>query len=139
MIWIRRNKPQRKCVKCSKVIGNRQTVCKVCLVNIMEYTREKLIEICERAVVAEKDWCNRDSSDAQIQLGKAWALLKADCKYWVRQSGGNCSTDKQTIWIEIEYKGFNYFEYGSETANESETFYLPTEARLEQAKSKDWY
>lgn len=103
-----------------------------------DYTREELIAICEKSTIAEKDWRNRDSSDAQRQLGEAWALLKAGCDFYIRRSG-DCASNESTIWIEIEFNGFNFFEYGSESSKESETYYLPTESRLESAKGKDWY
>ena len=104
----------------------------------MTCTREKLIEICEKATVKESDWNNRDSADAQRQLGEAWALLKAGCEFFVRTSG-NCATDTKTIWIEIESLGFKYFECGSTNSKDSETYYLPTEERLADRAGKDWY
>lgn len=41
--------------------------------------REELIELCERAIVDEGKWKNRDSHYSQLNIGKAWALLKAGC------------------------------------------------------------
>ncbi len=48
-----------------------------------EYTREMLIDLCEKGVVHFDKWTNRDSSDAQIQLGQAWVLLKAGVPFIV--------------------------------------------------------
>ena len=45
------------------------------------YNREKLIKICEKAIVDISKWSNRDSPSAQINIGKCWALLKAGCEY----------------------------------------------------------
>lgn len=102
----------------------------------MNYTRESLIDICERAIVAEKDWLNRDSSSATRQLGELWALLKSDCKFKVVTSG-SWKTDDDTIVVEVQFSGFMSFEIGE--GHETETFYLPTEKRLKEANGKDWY
>lgn len=102
----------------------------------MNYTRESLIDICERAIVAEKDWLNRDSSSATRQLGELWALLKSDCKFKVVTSG-SWKTDDDTIVVEVQFSGFMSFEIGE--GYETETFYLPTEKRLKEANGKDWY
>lgn len=105
----------------------------------MTYTRDDLIDICERAIVLEEHWHDRDSAKAQLDVGQAWALLKAGCDF--RQLDGTkheyLKTDERTIWIEIDYKGFNVFEMGSE--KDEETFYLPTPERLEQCAGTDWY
>jgi hypothetical protein len=99
------------------------------------YSRKKLIEICENAIVNEKYWHDRDSSGAQQGVGKCWALLKANCPYEILTKG-NLKTDKRTIWIEIIYKGFDYFELGG---RQSDTFYLPTPEHLKKMDGIDWY
>lgn len=104
-----------------------------------DYSREELIAICERGVVSEKKWGNRDSCEAQQQLGACWALLKAGCEFYIRQGivGDNCSTDARTIWVEVNAHGFSNFDHGGDL--DDKTFYLPTPQRLENAKDGDWY
>jgi len=112
------------------------------------YTREKLIEICESAFVQQTNWRNRDSASAQIQLGQAFALLKAGCdfdiKYTKEKTG--CHTNEETIWIQFYVHDFSYFEYqmnedpeyrGSDSNDYH--FYLPTRQRLDEVKGADWY
>ena len=100
-----------------------------------EFTREQLVSICERAIVPENEWGNRDSGDAHRQLGEAWALLKAGCPYRVLHDE-DLNTNDKTIWLEISYDGFGSVESG-EHHLESETFYLPTEEHLK--REGDWY
>jgi hypothetical protein len=99
--------------------------------------REDLVALCEEAVRPESAWHDRDSAGAHRQLGEAWALLKAGCDFHVIRSG-SLATDAKTIWVEISYRGFNAFEYGSDH-HEAETFYIPTAGRLSRAGSGDWY
>lgn len=101
-----------------------------------DYTREELVNICEKSSVAQKDWNNRDSAGAQIQVGKCLMLLKAGCKFDILVNDSVCKTNEHTIWIEIEFEGFSYFEIGE---REKEVFYLPTVKRLKQSKNGDWY
>lgn len=103
----------------------------------VDYTREELIEICERAVVAHEHWSNRDSHHAHIGVGHAWALLKAGCEFRVLRGGAMPATDGNTIWVRFEFKDFNWFEWSDELG--SELFYLPTPDRLDRADGKDWY
>ena len=49
----------------------------------MNYTRSDLIGICERSIVAEDQWLNRDTAKAQIGVGTVWALLKAGCDFHI--------------------------------------------------------
>lgn len=105
----------------------------------INYSRKKLIELCEKAIVPEKKWGDRDSSSAHRQIGEAWALLKAGCNYDVRYSDKSAvNTDNHTIWVEITFDGFQAFEEGS-GCRESEIFYIPTEMRIEKSKDDDWY
>jgi hypothetical protein len=100
-----------------------------------EYSREDLLSLCSGGIVPESSWRNRDSAGSQQQLGEAWALLSAGCRFDVLQSG-LLKTDEKTVWIEIEFKGFGYFEQGEISA---ETYYIPTRERLIAAKGEDWY
>lgn len=104
-----------------------------------DYTRDELIAICVMAVVPESEWRNRDSEMAQVQLGSAWALLRAGCDFRVIVQEGHIATNHETIWIEVTSKGFNYFEWGGSESMNEETFYLPTPERLDKVRGKDWY
>lgn len=99
------------------------------------YTRDELVAICERAIVAEDAWRDRDSAGAQMQIGQAWALLAAGCEFDIE------SADDETIWIEVHPRGFMTFECGVEDAGTADwqTFYLPTPQRLDAAAGTDWY
>lgn len=99
------------------------------------YTREQLIELCNKAVVAHEDWRDRDSSSAQRQVGELLALLRAGCPFEVVQKG-DWATDERTIVVLVTFHGFSKFEDGED---ESETFYLPTESRLIERVGSDWY
>lgn len=110
----------------------------------IEYTREKLIEICESANVKESEWLDRDTPKAQMSLGECWALLKAGCDFRVLTKEINPTglfTNEKTIWIEIKHETFNSMELGDEDEDyrKSELYYLPTEARLKSAAGGDWY
>lgn len=96
-----------------------------------KYTLEELIDICEKAFVKESDWKNRDTEEAQCQLGECYALLKAGCEFEIKEE-----TDDKTIWLVVYSKGFMYFEGGNKEEHE---YYLPTYKRLESAEGKDWY
>lgn len=101
-----------------------------------EYTRDELLEICEKAFVHTDIWHDRDSYDAQCQLGECYALLKDGCEFKVLY-GDNLKTDDHTIWIRITSTGFAWFEYDG--AMEQDVYYLPTLKRLEEADGGDWY
>ena len=107
-----------------------------------DYTREELLDLCERGIVPEDKWGNRDSESSQRSLGEAWALLKARCMFRVRtkenvkRPDSGCYTDEKCVWIDVVTRGFDCFEGG---AHGTHTFYIPTAARLEQAKGGDWY
>lgn len=109
-----------------------------------KYTREDLIEICEKAFVKEKDWRYRDSEQSQCKLGECYALLKAGCEFEVTYDGDLCETDEDTIWLYVYSKGFMYFDYydgedEDKNYKEEHHYYLPTLKRLEETKGKDWY
>lgn len=102
----------------------------------VQYTRDELLEVCERGFSPEGSWCNRDSSGAVRQLGECYALLRAGCEYRIL-CGGGLSTNGRTIWLEVSYDGFAHFESGG--SKDNETFYLPTPERLERSGAgKDW-
>lgn len=102
-----------------------------------DLTREALIDICERAIVPHDRWSDRDTPGAQEGVGKAWAFLKAGCEFRVMTKGKYCVTGERTIWIEIDHDDFGVIDWGG--PGETETFYLPTHSRLEQANGSDWY
>lgn len=106
------------------------------------FTREHLISICEKAIVNVEKWKNRDTPSSQINIGKAWALLKSGCKFMVINDG-LLKSDHNTIWLKIWYPGYINFEEGFDL-NDTETidyenFYLPTLKRLDVCKDQDWY
>ena len=108
----------------------------------MEYTREKLIDICERAIVPHDEWADRDTAGTQEGIGKSLVFLKAGCKFEVKteentRDGSGCITDDRTIWIQFWVRGWNYFEFPSDEEtdgihNSDYFFYLPTEKRLNE-------
>jgi hypothetical protein len=104
----------------------------------IRYSRGDLIKICERAIVPVDKWRNRDTPSSQRSLGICLVMLKAGCRFKVIYDGGVCSTDEFTIWLEIGWPSFHTFEYGSGYEN-SGTFYLPTQKRLDECKGGDWY
>lgn len=97
-------------------------------------SRDVLIQICERAIVQESEWANRDSPESQRQVGECWALLQAGCAFFVtiEDPGG------ETYWVHISHKTFSTFEFGS-GYEDTNTYYLPTLERLENAGDGDWY
>ena len=99
-------------------------------------TREELIQLCTDGVVPHDKWRNRDSAGAQIQLGQARALLAAGCDFRVLRGSNYLSSNDRTWWLWIEWHGFDYFEWGVGT--DDDTFYLPTRARLDRAAGGDW-
>lgn len=101
-----------------------------------DYSRENLISIIEKAFVNEDRWNDRDSAAAQKQLGECYALLKCGCDFYIL-TDGDLKTDKETIWVRILSKGFSYYEYNAGT--DADTYFIPTESRLEKANGSDWY
>ncbi len=113
-----------------------------------KYTRKELIEICEKAIVSQSKWNNRDSAESQIGVGKCWSLLKSGCKFEVatkENATGDCITNEGTIWIQFWVKDFNwgenldYEEYPDGIDSSNYFFYLPTTKRLKDKEGKDWY
>lgn len=102
------------------------------------YRRQDLIKLCEDGIVSCKKWGNRDTSDAQRQLGEAWALLKAGCDFEILQEKDGLNTSDKTVWVKIRFTDFSGFENGYPN-NAADIFYLPTIARLTENKNSDWY
>lgn len=106
------------------------------------YSREELIEICERAIVPIDKWGNRDSPSAHEKLGVCLVMLKAGAEFTVHRPPNiderGCFTDERTIWLTLQWHNFSDFEYGTKFG-ESDSFYLPTPARLDQTAGRDWY
>jgi len=99
-----------------------------------KWTAKKLIEICEQSVVPVSKWSNRDSPEAQKQIGEAWVYLKSGCKFRIRDDMGG---GEGTIWVEITHPNFGTFDWDG--GEEEETFYLPTPERLASRSGGDWY
>lgn len=100
-----------------------------------DLTREALIALCEAASRPESAWHDRDSEQAQRQVGELWVLLRAGCAFEVDRDFAPSTNDK-TLWVRTLSKGFNYFEMGE---MREDHFYLPTRARLDSVGEKDWY
>ena len=101
-----------------------------------DYTREELIALCEEASVLQERWYDRDSASAQQQVGELWALLRAGCDFRVRRSGDYCVTNDKTVWVDVTFEGFNWFELREKS---TDTFYVPTPERLAERAGRDWY
>lgn len=106
------------------------------------YTREDLIKICEQAFVPEDKWHDRDSSEAQKQLGLCYVFLKDGCEFEIREE--DCS--ENSIVLDIYSKGFCWFEDWEEPSERTREvkdkhsyIYLPTQKRLDEANGGDWY
>jgi hypothetical protein len=108
------------------------------------YSREKLIEICEKSIVPLPEWGDRDTPSAQENVGLCWVLLKSGCDFSVlvepEEKGDRCVTDERSIWLRIRWPSFLDFECEKEgDPSNQELFYLPTERRLEKTQGGDWY
>jgi hypothetical protein len=97
--------------------------------------RERLISLCERAIVSQEKWTNRDSAECQQQVGKAWALLKAGCAFKIDTE----LTNEWVIHLDFYVEGFLYFECATEENLDIVSAYLPTEQCLKKANARDWY
>lgn len=100
--------------------------------------RGYFIVLCQGASVAQSEWRNRDTAGAQRQVGEALMLLRAGCDFRVLQKGDNqhLESDGKMWWLEISYKGFEYFEGGLLT---TDYFYIPTAEWMDKHPDKDWY
>lgn len=61
-------------------------------------SREELIELCDRGIIPQTKWYNRDSAGAQIQMATARTLLLSGCDFIVADVP---LSDENTWWIEI--------------------------------------
>lgn len=96
-------------------------------------SREELIALIDRATVPESEWRDRDSAGAQRQLGEGRALLLAGCDFRLSEDP---QSDADTWWIDITYKGFDWFEMHELS---TDLLYVPTSERLDARAGKDWY
>ena len=121
--------------------------------------RDDLICICRDSVVNHRDWHDRDSNSAQIQLNDIYNALTAGIEYTYK-------TDNRTIWITFEKATYDDLSKGSyldissiddyrldcDPNYENEMFeghgldltdgdfgYIPTRERLDEANGYDWY
>jgi hypothetical protein len=118
-------------------------------------TREQLIAICERAIVPQEKWNDRDSESAQKNVGRVWQLLKCGCEFLILTKD-NCTayqpSDDETWQIHFWVHNFMWFENGgiddadnpkkgylSDSNGQPLFFYLPTEETLKRANGNDWY
>lgn len=99
-----------------------------------ELTRETLIGLCEAGSVPESRWSDRDSAGAQLQLGECLMLLRAGCEWRIDESMDDRAGS--THWVEIRYKGFDWFE---EHVMSEDLFYVPSSERLAKVAGGDWY
>lgn len=97
--------------------------------------RESLIQLCTDGVVPERLWHDRDSADAQKQLGEALMLLRAGCEFTF---SGDPKQTESMYWIRVTYRGFDAFEMGRDYLT-TDLFYVPTRSRLDACAGKDWY
>lgn len=114
-------------------------------------TREELISLCERAIVPQEKWQNRDSESAQKGVGRVWQLLKCGCKYEIctKDNSPDYYSDAETWKIKFWVQSFMWFENGIEDDDEDGydtdsngqylSFFIPTEKSLEAADGEDWY
>lgn len=104
-------------------------------------SREQLIKHCEHSIVSVMRWRNRDTPDAQTQVGECWAKIKGGCAYRLRTDVAlRQNHEYSTIWVDVFAPTFDDFENGTQEESEHyETYYLPAIDRLKQAKGGDWY
>ena len=113
------------------------------------YTREELITICERAMLPQNKWGNRDSLDAQMGVYLAYGLLKAGCWYEIVNEK-NFMPERSAFWIRFKAHSFRWFEeageddkdndgYVDDNSGDEMFYYLPTPERLDETVGRDWY
>lgn len=127
------------------------------------YTREELINICERSVVSFMDWNNRDSYSSQVQLVDIHRLLIIGAEFEIKIESETISVNFINLTEDLKGKyrdiGYelqidNLEDYFEEFGRDNEMFegngidinceygcsgYLPTLKRLEEANGRDWY
>ncbi|MFA1510014.1 hypothetical protein ACDN41_12360 [Priestia aryabhattai] len=87
-------------------------------------TRRDLIKLCEKSIVEEYKWHMGDSSGYQMNIGKLWALLKANCEFHI------VDIDEKFINIKVTFSAL----IGCIT----EQFKLPKDEYLDQLNGDDW-
>lgn len=126
------------------------------------YTREELINICERAVVPFLEWNNRDSYSSQVQLVDIHRLLIIGAEFEIKIDHETISINfiNLTENIKGKYRDIGYElqidsleDYFEEFGRDNEMFesngididckygcsgYLPTQKRLEDADGRDY-
>ena len=88
-----------------------------------------------------KKWGDRDTPSSQEKTALLLMYLRVGCDYKILDNG-SLKTDTWTIWIEIKLPlDFSAIECGMsyDELDNTDTFYLPTEVRLNQCNGKDWY
>lgn len=98
--------------------------------------RDKIIALCDKAIVHHSKWSDRDTPEAQISVATIRAYLMAGCPFRIKTRKKNAHddtvTNERTIWIEIKHYIFeDELGWG--------VYYMPTEKRIEEANGNDWY
>ena len=104
------------------------------VIRVQKNSREFLIDLCEKSIVQEDEWDNRDTPESQMNVGKLWALLKCGCDFKAEFEG-----DGKTINVEVVHEGFMSMEGPSTYSKDTDYFYLPTPERLIEMDGTDWY
>jgi hypothetical protein len=101
----------------------------------VDYTREEIIALCDKAIFDVAEWSNRDHPQAMIQVGKCWALLKAGCQFKVITEDPlniGIVTNEKIVYLEVWYPVFGDFENDTtEDPKHSDNFYIPVNANNE--------
>jgi hypothetical protein len=118
-------------------------------------SREYFINICERAIVPQDKWDDRDSEASQKGVGRAWQLLKCGCEFTIvtKEIQKDHHSNRETWVLHFKVHNFMWFEncheedekhpgYTMDSSGEFLSMYLPTEEVLELAAERglaDWY
>jgi hypothetical protein len=110
---------------------------------VTEYSREKLIEICEKSIVPWEKWSSCLTPPAQKKVGLCWNLLKAGCEFEIlvkpKEVGDLAVTNERNIWLRIRWPSVVDVGMKKGDCSNEELFYLPTEKRLIENEGGDWY
>jgi hypothetical protein len=101
----------------------------------LDYSREELIELCEKSIVPVLDW-GGGSRSAHLRLAECWMLLKAGCRFrvlcdFLDGKSENDVTDQQTIWLRVRWPNqadLNWLGMGVDS--EENVFFIPTPPAL---------
>jgi len=130
---------------------------------MIEPTKEELISLCERAVVPCEEWQDRDSAIAQSNVYDIYERLVCDIPYTLRVEESTIwidfekpdeeglkrlhsphmvlnieSVEDYREKVDPEYED-EMFEPYPISYEEQDSGYLPTEKRLSEGNSEDWY